>query len=162
AQPERAEGCHPSKTEATKAIRAALRFPRLFFPLARTAAKRYIGKSFFPRTPSVCMRLLARWLARSLGRSAMADTTPDDRDPSTIGFPRSQAADLNTTLSEAPIPPVPLPPGTASRYRTLELHARGGLGEVFLARDEELQRDVALKSLQSNRAGETESRRRFL
>jgi tetratricopeptide (TPR) repeat protein/tRNA A-37 threonylcarbamoyl transferase component Bud32 len=50
----------------------------------------------------------------------------------------------------------------AGRYRPLRLHAHGGLGEVFLARDETLHRDVALKRIRAERAGDPESRRRFL
>src|SRR5690606_21563444 len=47
-------------------------------------------------------------------------------------------------------------------YSTLRFHARGGLGEVFRARDEHLGRDVAIKLVQSSRAGSPESRLRFL
>jgi WD40 repeat protein/serine/threonine protein kinase len=52
----------------------------------------------------------------------------------------------------------PLPGG---RYRPVQFHARGGLGEVFLARDEELLRDVALKRLHPQRAWSAELRARL-
>ncbi len=35
------------------------------------------------------------------------------------------------------------------RYRAVRLHARGGLGEVFMAADSELDRMVALKLIQA-------------
>ncbi|MBV8268844.1 MAG: protein kinase, partial [Planctomycetaceae bacterium] len=48
------------------------------------------------------------------------------------------------------------------RFRVLRPHARGGLGEVFVAHDEELHRDVALKVIQDRYAGEPGHRSRFL
>jgi tetratricopeptide (TPR) repeat protein len=51
---------------------------------------------------------------------------------------------------------------TGSRYQVLRLHAKGGLGEVHVARDEQLHRDVALKCLQTLHARNPHSRTRFL
>jgi serine/threonine protein kinase/tetratricopeptide (TPR) repeat protein len=48
-----------------------------------------------------------------------------------------------------------------SPYSTLRFHARGGLGEVFRARDERLNRDVAIKLIQRSKAASAEGRLRF-
>jgi hypothetical protein len=47
-------------------------------------------------------------------------------------------------------------------YGDLRFHAAGGLGEVFLAHNLELNRDVALKFLKPGRARDPASLRRFL
>ena len=39
-----------------------------------------------------------------------------------------------------------------SRFQLIQFHARGGLGEVWVARDVELNRDVALKRIQEPKA----------
>src|SRR5262245_29118003 len=59
-------------------------------------------------------------------------------------------------------PAVPTPASGATRYRRLRPHARGGLGEVHVARDEELGREVALKQIQERFADHPGSRARFL
>src|SRR5579885_4551 len=52
--------------------------------------------------------------------------------------------------------------GASERVRVLRLHHRGGLGEVFLAKDDQLNRDVALKRIQERHADDPLSRARFL
>ena len=63
-----------------------------------------------------------------------------------------------TPIPNATLPTVPPPRRAASRYQVLRPHARGGLGEVFVALDQELHREVALKEIQSRFAGDAESR----
>ncbi len=68
---------------------------------------------------------------------------------------RGEGHDPHATISH-------IPADTGLRYRILRPHAKGGLGEVFVAEDTELHREVALKEIQPQHAGHDSSRGRFV
>jgi len=79
--------------------------------------------------------------------------------------------DYCSTLSETLVKGAPekRPQGGAvgaasegGRFHVLRFHARGGLGQVWVARDEELNREVALKEIKGTHAADPECRTRFL
>ena len=51
---------------------------------------------------------------------------------------------------------------TGGRFRIISLHDEGGLGCVFLARDEEVNREVALKQMKEDIAADPQLRARFV
>lgn len=77
---------------------------------------------------------------------------PDDRLERTVVH-ESRASTATTSGT---------PDAVDARFCILRSHAKGGLGEVYVAKDTELNRDVALKEIQSRFADDEASRLRFL
>src|SRR5262245_55136514 len=63
---------------------------------------------------------------------------------------------------EPTAPYVPSESTSDGRFRILRSHARGGLGEVHVAYDHELRREVALKEIQDTHAEDGDKRSRFV
>ena len=84
------------------------------------------------------------------------------------------AEDVNATLAHLPSTATRTPnpssepspnnysPSEANRFRILRMHAKGGIGQVSLAVDDELSREVALKELQARYADDQDTRARFV
>ena len=67
--------------------------------------------------------------------------------------PRSSSTPIDVSVSATT---------AGERFLPLKLHAAGGLGEVLIARDMQLRRDVALKQLQDQFADDPSKRQRFI
>ncbi|HVK13788.1 MAG TPA: serine/threonine-protein kinase, partial [Gemmataceae bacterium] len=79
--------------------------------------------------------------------------------------PPSTASDADGAAAGFATPPLPTADAAgdwrpaAERYAVARLHAEGGLGQVYVARDAALNREVALKRVRPDRAGTPGGRR---
>jgi serine/threonine-protein kinase len=90
---------------------------------------------------------------------------PPHSEPTQVPQSPATAAGISTFdqgYGSGSQPPAKDGKSTAGRYRIIQPHAYGGLGEVFLARDGELGREVALKRIRPRRADDPLARRRFI
>jgi PAS domain S-box-containing protein len=87
-------------------------------------------------------------------KRSLAALGDPDIQRSLAGPPKSDGFVLDETVD--------LPAGPRTRYSLTRLHATGGIGRIWLARDADLGRDVALKELRPERADDTSLWSRFL
>ncbi len=115
------------------------------------------------RFPALAPALAEEWeLWREVAGSLLEDLPEDAAATGSFaGLPPTRDVAFPTPPLPDRVEPAAIrPPG--ERYAVLRLHAEGGLGQVFVARDQDLNREVALKQIRPERAAHSGSRRRFL
>ena len=88
-------------------------------------------------------------------RAALANDDDVCQSLTDVGAKTSTGANIDY------LSPIGRPSDSTERYTISSLHAKGGIGQVWLARDRSLDRDVALKELRPDRTGDGALLRRF-
>jgi eukaryotic-like serine/threonine-protein kinase len=90
-------------------------------------------------------------------------TPPDETIPYDSQYPVDNDVTSTFTIGPGKVPgQSSVVAADASRYQILRIHAKGALGEIFVALDQELHREVALKKIQGHLATDEANRGRFL
>jgi tRNA A-37 threonylcarbamoyl transferase component Bud32 len=174
AAPPVLETVRQSPNELHLVYSSARRLCPLALGLMRGMAKHY-GEEVSIEEPSCMLRgdPFCSFVVQSQGhetyaaRSAVSDTIqflkPEDSVAQTLaGPPLPLDPDHRLDPDNRSLDRDESMPATIGGYSVLKIIGQGGMGRVYLARDERLDRDVAIKVLHPSRARDRAARLRFL